>query len=143
LSYSRFQTSETGGQRYSDTSPFSIPWSWHQSRNRLAGLVGMIPKIYFTPQQYFSVNTNKHHSLSLSFVCLFVTLSLFPCFSLPLCPCNNLSLLVSFSLAVSVFLFVSFFVFSVCFTLYFSIPVHLFHFFSVTIILCLYLYLYL
>jgi hypothetical protein len=26
LSYSRFQTSQTGGQQYSDTSPFSIPW---------------------------------------------------------------------------------------------------------------------
>jgi hypothetical protein len=26
LSYSRFQTSQAGGQRYSDTSPFSIPW---------------------------------------------------------------------------------------------------------------------
>ncbi len=26
LSYSWFQTSQTGGQRYSDTSPFSIPW---------------------------------------------------------------------------------------------------------------------
>ncbi len=26
LSYSRFQTSQTGGQWYSDTSPFSIPW---------------------------------------------------------------------------------------------------------------------
>ncbi len=26
LSYSRFQTSQTGGQRYSDTSPFSTPW---------------------------------------------------------------------------------------------------------------------
>ncbi len=26
LSYSWFQTSKTGGQRYSDTSPFSIPW---------------------------------------------------------------------------------------------------------------------
>jgi len=25
-SYSQFQTSQTGGQRYSDTSPFSIPW---------------------------------------------------------------------------------------------------------------------
>jgi hypothetical protein len=25
LSYSWFQTSQTGGQRYSDTSPFSIP----------------------------------------------------------------------------------------------------------------------
>jgi hypothetical protein len=27
LSYSQFQTSQTGGQRYSDTSPFSIPCS--------------------------------------------------------------------------------------------------------------------
>ncbi len=27
LSYSWFQTSQTGGQPYSDTSPFSIPWS--------------------------------------------------------------------------------------------------------------------
>jgi hypothetical protein len=27
LSYSQFQTSQTGGQWYSDTSPFSIPWS--------------------------------------------------------------------------------------------------------------------
>ncbi len=26
MSYSWFQTSKTGGQRYSDTSPFSIPW---------------------------------------------------------------------------------------------------------------------
>jgi hypothetical protein len=26
-SYSRFQTSQTGGQWYSDTSPFSIPWN--------------------------------------------------------------------------------------------------------------------
>ncbi len=26
LSYSWFQTSHTGGQWYSDTSPFSIPW---------------------------------------------------------------------------------------------------------------------
>jgi len=27
LSYSLFQTSQTGGQWYSDTSPFSIPWT--------------------------------------------------------------------------------------------------------------------
>jgi hypothetical protein len=27
LSYSCFQTSQTGGQWYSDTSPFSIPWT--------------------------------------------------------------------------------------------------------------------
>jgi hypothetical protein len=27
LSYNQFQTSQTGGQWYSDTSPFSIPWS--------------------------------------------------------------------------------------------------------------------
>jgi hypothetical protein len=27
LSYNRFQTSQTGGQSYSDTSPFSIPWA--------------------------------------------------------------------------------------------------------------------
>ncbi len=26
LSYSCIQTSQTGGQRYNDTSPFSIPW---------------------------------------------------------------------------------------------------------------------
>jgi hypothetical protein len=26
LSYSWFQTNQTGGQWYSDTSPFSIPW---------------------------------------------------------------------------------------------------------------------
>jgi ribosomal protein L39E len=26
LSYSWFQTSQTGGQRYNDTAPFSIPW---------------------------------------------------------------------------------------------------------------------
>ncbi len=26
LPYSWLQTSQTGGQRYSDTSPFSIPW---------------------------------------------------------------------------------------------------------------------
>jgi hypothetical protein len=26
LSYSLFQTSQTGGQWYSETSPFSIPW---------------------------------------------------------------------------------------------------------------------
>jgi hypothetical protein len=26
LSYSLFQNSQTGGQRYNDTSPFSIPW---------------------------------------------------------------------------------------------------------------------
>jgi len=26
LSYDLFQTSQTGGQRYSDTSPFRIPW---------------------------------------------------------------------------------------------------------------------
>jgi hypothetical protein len=25
------QTSQTGGQRYSDTSPFSIPWCYHRS----------------------------------------------------------------------------------------------------------------
>jgi hypothetical protein len=30
LSYSRFQTSQTGGQWYSDTSPFSIPWTMSQ-----------------------------------------------------------------------------------------------------------------
>jgi hypothetical protein len=28
LSYTWFQTSQTGGQWYSDTSPFSIPWSY-------------------------------------------------------------------------------------------------------------------
>ncbi len=28
MSYSWFQTSQTGGQPYSDTSPFSIPWSF-------------------------------------------------------------------------------------------------------------------
>ncbi len=26
MSYSRFQTSQAGGQQYGDTSPFSIPW---------------------------------------------------------------------------------------------------------------------
>jgi len=26
LSYSPFLTSQTGGQQYSDTSPFSVPW---------------------------------------------------------------------------------------------------------------------
>jgi hypothetical protein len=26
LSYSRFETSQTGGQLFSDTSPFGIPW---------------------------------------------------------------------------------------------------------------------
>ncbi len=31
LSYSWFQTSQTGCQRYSDTSPFSIPWSNHSN----------------------------------------------------------------------------------------------------------------
>jgi hypothetical protein len=31
-SYSRFQASQTGGQWYSYTSPFSIPWSkYHQN----------------------------------------------------------------------------------------------------------------
>jgi len=25
----QIQTSQTGGQQYSDTSPFSIPWSYH------------------------------------------------------------------------------------------------------------------
>ncbi len=28
-----FQTSQTGGQQYSDTSPFSIPWSFRQLQN--------------------------------------------------------------------------------------------------------------
>jgi len=32
LSYSWFQTSQTGGQWYSDTSPFSIPWWNNQLR---------------------------------------------------------------------------------------------------------------
>jgi hypothetical protein len=27
LSYNLFQTSQAGGQWYSDTSPFSIPWT--------------------------------------------------------------------------------------------------------------------
>jgi hypothetical protein len=27
LSYSWTQTSQTGGQQYSDTSPFSVPWT--------------------------------------------------------------------------------------------------------------------
>jgi hypothetical protein len=27
LSFSSFQTNQTGGQWYSDTSPFSIPWT--------------------------------------------------------------------------------------------------------------------
>jgi hypothetical protein len=30
LSYSWFQTSQTGGQQYSDTSPLSIPWRIHR-----------------------------------------------------------------------------------------------------------------
>ncbi len=30
LSYSWFQTSQTGGQQYSDTSPFSVPWSRYE-----------------------------------------------------------------------------------------------------------------
>ncbi len=30
LSYSWFQTSQTGGQQYSDTSPFSIPWQYYE-----------------------------------------------------------------------------------------------------------------
>jgi hypothetical protein len=30
LSYSKFQTNQTGGQWYSDASPFSIPWSMVQ-----------------------------------------------------------------------------------------------------------------
>jgi hypothetical protein len=30
------QTSQTGGQRYSDTSPFSIPWPNHSWETRLS-----------------------------------------------------------------------------------------------------------
>jgi hypothetical protein len=33
LSYSSFQTSQNGGQRYTDTSPFSIPWFDHSHRS--------------------------------------------------------------------------------------------------------------
>ncbi len=38
LSYNWFQTSQTGGQWYSDTFPFSIPWPsllWHTSVTRV------------------------------------------------------------------------------------------------------------
>ncbi len=34
LSYNWFQTSQTGGQWYSDTSPFSISWSYVTSDNK-------------------------------------------------------------------------------------------------------------
>ncbi len=39
LSYSWFQTSQTGGQRYSDTSPFSIPRLVHQTFSERGAVV--------------------------------------------------------------------------------------------------------
>ncbi len=34
MSYSLFQTSQTGGQWYSDTSPFRIPWRCHTAYSK-------------------------------------------------------------------------------------------------------------
>jgi len=45
LSYSLFQTSQTGGQWYSDTSPFSIPWI---GSNLLTDMIPALKKIAST-----------------------------------------------------------------------------------------------
>ncbi len=41
LSYSWFQTSQTGGEWYSDTSPFSIPWSTFWFSLRVVSLLAL------------------------------------------------------------------------------------------------------
>ncbi len=47
LSYSWLQTSQTGGQQYSDTSHFSIPWYWcHSWQSSFT----MIILFYYKPQ---------------------------------------------------------------------------------------------
>ncbi len=44
LSYSWFQTSQTGGQQYSDTSPFSIPCI---NYGLLSNLKILLPKVIY------------------------------------------------------------------------------------------------
>ncbi len=39
MSYSWFQTSQTGGQWYNDTSPFSIPWLCHNAEGRILFII--------------------------------------------------------------------------------------------------------
>ncbi len=41
----RIQTSQTGGQQYSDTSPFSIPWSVNQSACVIIELIRGVQKL--------------------------------------------------------------------------------------------------
>ncbi len=55
LSYSWFQTSQTGGQQYSDTSPFSIPCNRHEILTQISAKEThskptLIPKQIRSPQ---------------------------------------------------------------------------------------------
>jgi len=74
LSYSWFQTSQTGGQQYSDTSPLSIPWRIHRLLIMITSIITSItlmknnatehcktfPGPFFhlppPPQKFFSLN---------------------------------------------------------------------------------------
>ncbi len=62
LSYSWFQTSQTGGQQYSDTSPFSIPWPIHHEHSSLSKLdfYGSVEDIFLAIRNLWFSNQNKN-----------------------------------------------------------------------------------
>ncbi len=74
LSYSWFQTSQTEGQWYSDTSPFSIPWTDWLNEERLEHV------------------RHRDHSMHGSLWCLHFLLAR---------ACNSLSLFLTLSLSLS------------------------------------------
>ncbi len=62
LSYSWFQTDQTGGQQYSDTSPFSIPCTHTDTHIHIDFYIldnNDINKILFKPSRYSSTNLLK------------------------------------------------------------------------------------
>ncbi len=59
LSFSWFQTSQTGGQRYSDTSPFSIPWTNSDINKHFLFVLSFHSIIWFFSARLFL----SHHSI--------------------------------------------------------------------------------
>jgi hypothetical protein len=78
LSYSWFQTSQTGGQWYSDTSPFSIPWSVCPFI-RWSVFLSISP--FVRPSTHLPIRPSPHPSVCLSVCQLCLSICLFTCTS--------------------------------------------------------------
>ncbi len=92
MSYSWFQTSQTGGQQYSDTSLFSIPWIGHKHH------------LPFQPREGVTAYRCVLSNLTCLSVCLSMCLYL-RVVSVCLPVCFTTSLHVTMSLSVYVFAF--------------------------------------